>query len=78
MIKKPSAIQLESLSILENDTNFARVKEWLTESLEETLGELMTEQDEARMRGAQGSAKDLSEILKLANDARKIIDKQRR
>lgn len=78
MIDKPTATELEALSILENNPNFVLVKEWLNRSLGHTYARLAESDCEVTTRRAQGSAQDLTEILTLAADARNLIEKSRR
>lgn len=78
MIEKPSHLQLEALSALEHNSNFKHVKNWLEDSLMKTYQHCSTEHDDATLRQEQGAAQALSEFLTLANNARGIIEKNRR
>lgn len=78
MIVKPNAVELESLSILEHNSNFQHVINWLTKSYEKSLENLMTEHDEVATRMLQGASVDLSEVISMATNARQIIEKSKR
>jgi len=78
VITNPNHEQIEALASLQHNRDFNTVIDWLKDNLEATRDQLMEEYDEVATRRAQGEAKNLSEILRMANDARTFIEKSKR
>lgn len=78
MINRPNHLQLEALATIKNNPNFQIITQWLNESLSETLSKCMTEHDSTALRQAQGEAKTLFDFLHFVEEARAIIEKNKR
>lgn len=75
MITRADRRVLEALAHLENNERFKDLLAWISKSKEETLAALIDERDADTVRRLQGAAIDLTEILRVAQEARNLLKK---
>lgn len=78
MINKPTAEQIEALTVLEHHHHFKVIREWLEQSLQTTQERCIEEMNIDSVRQLQGAAKDIKEFLEFAQNARDILETLRR
>ena len=77
MLKRPDEEVLEALSVLESDTDFARVRAWVAASLKDLSESLERQRDEVQARWTQGAAQALREFSEMCGAARETLRRRR-
>lgn len=77
MLAKPSNQVLSALASLQGDQNFATVRDWLCQSLDDLYANGASAKDDVIVRWHQGAAQAVRDFLDKAATASEVIRKSR-